>query len=143
VATFFTAKEEALSSGELEDVKKDIQKQKDLLEKHKIARETKGSRCPTLAFAAPPLLGTRAGEIPLDECREAPAKRIYSQADLRNAIHADVNGDLEFATKCYDCFDFAALTVSHAVAVFLGKGATLDQNLHVFAIFQEVICEKV
>lgn len=136
-----------MTSEQLALAKKDIAKQKELLENQCSAEQSaldfKTSPYPAAALAAAPTLADVSSETLPDECREAPGKRIYSQADLRNAIHADVNGDLEFATQCQDCFDFAALAVYHAVTVFLVKDAVIDRNMHVFDIFQEVICEKV
>lgn len=62
-------------------------------------------------------------------------------ADLRNAIHNDVNGDPKFAKQCHDCFDFAALAIYHAVKVFLDEMS--DKSLQVFRIFEEYINELV
>ncbi len=144
--TFFPAKEEPLPSDELRAIKQEIEKQKALLGKSDsgLASSLDSSGQPSLAAKTGDFSAVSIEEnFPENECRDAPTKRIFTQADLRNAIHADVNGDLQFATLCQDCFDFAALAVWHAVAVFLEKDNIIDHNLHVFSIFEEVICDKV
>jgi hypothetical protein len=146
VLTFFQAKEEPLPSDELRVIKQEIEKQKALLGKSDfgLASSLDSSCKPSLAVKTGDSSAVSIEEkFPEKECRDAPTKRIFSQADLRNALHADVNGDLPFAAQCQDCFDFAALAVWHAVAVFLLKDNIIDHNLHVFSIFEEVICDKV
>jgi len=59
------------------------------------------------------------------------------EADLRALLYKDINGD--HAGQCNDCFDFAALAVSHAVKALLDH--TDDPNLQVFRIFEEYISE--
>lgn len=60
-----------------------------------------------------------------------------NHADLRDAIYRDVNGDPRLATQCRSCVQFAALTLRHAVTVFLEQKA--DKDLEVFRIFEEYI----
>ncbi|MCJ1293387.1 hypothetical protein MMC34_004941 [Xylographa carneopallida] len=59
------------------------------------------------------------------------------EADLRTLLYKDINGD--HAKQCNDCFDFAALAVTHAVKALLEH--TDDPNLQVFRIFEEYISE--
>ena len=61
------------------------------------------------------------------------------EADLRTLLYKDINGD--HAKQCNDCFDFAALAVTHAVKALLEH--TDDPNLQVFRIFEEYISELV
>ena len=61
------------------------------------------------------------------------------EADLRTLLYKDINGD--HAEQCNDCFDFAALAVTHAVKALLEH--TDDPNLQVFRIFEEYISELV
>ncbi|ORY17310.1 cora-like Mg2+ transporter protein-domain-containing protein [Clohesyomyces aquaticus] len=67
------------------------------------------------------------------------AKTFLGQADLRNEIYDDVNGDQRFASQCRDPFDFVALAIWHAVIVFLERST--DPDLKLFTLFQEWICE--
>lgn len=60
---------------------------------------------------------------------------LWKQADLTSNIYQDINGD--YARQCTDPFDFAALTVFHAVKALLDH--TSDLNLQVFRIFEEYI----
>lgn len=60
---------------------------------------------------------------------------LWKQADLVGNIYQDINGD--FARRCEDPFDFAALAVFHAVKALLDH--TNDLNLQVFRIFEEYI----
>ncbi|KAL8824737.1 MAG: hypothetical protein Q9191_004855 [Dirinaria sp. TL-2023a] len=60
---------------------------------------------------------------------------LWKQADLVGNIYQDINGD--FARRCTDPFDFAALAVFHAVKALLDH--TSDLNLQVFRIFEEYI----
>ena len=57
------------------------------------------------------------------------------EADLRNAIYQDVNGD--YASQCSDPFDFAALIVYHAVKVLFEN--TTNPSLAVLRVFGEYI----
>ncbi|KAF2464298.1 uncharacterized protein BDR25DRAFT_346785 [Lindgomyces ingoldianus] len=66
-------------------------------------------------------------------------KVFLGQADLRNQIYDDVNGDQRFACQCFDPFDFVALAVWHAVTVFIERST--DPDLSVWTLFQEWICE--
>ncbi|MCJ1421829.1 hypothetical protein MMC32_008196 [Xylographa parallela] len=59
------------------------------------------------------------------------------EADLLTLLYKDINGD--HAEQCNDCFDFAALAVTHAVKALLEH--TDDPNLQVFRIFEEYISE--
>ena len=60
-----------------------------------------------------------------------------NHADLRDAIYRDINGDPRLATQCRTCVEFAALTIRHAVTVFLEQKS--DKDLEVFRIFEEYI----
>lgn len=60
---------------------------------------------------------------------------LWREADLRNEIYQDINGD--YANQCVDPYDFAALVVFHAIEALLER--TLDRNLQVFRIFDEYI----
>lgn len=60
---------------------------------------------------------------------------LWREGDLRSAIYQDINGD--YANQCADPFDFAALTVLHAVKALLDR--TTDRNLQVIRIFEEYI----
>lgn len=60
-----------------------------------------------------------------------------NHADLRDAIYKDVNGDPRLASQCRNCVQFAALTIRHAVTVFLEQKS--DKDLEVFRIFEEYI----
>jgi len=64
-------------------------------------------------------------------------KAFEKHADLRDAIYRDVNGDPRIATHCENCVQFAALTIRHAVTVFLEQKS--DKDLEVFRIFEEYI----
>ncbi|MCJ1244358.1 hypothetical protein MMC30_001556 [Trapelia coarctata] len=69
--------------------------------------------------------------------RESTPKdgRLHKQADLRNSIYNEVNGDL--ARRCENSFDLAALVVLHAVMVLFESSSHRD--LEVFRIFEESI----
>ena len=69
--------------------------------------------------------------------RESTPKdgRLHKQADLRNSIYNEVNGDL--ARRCENSFDLAALIVLHAVTVLV-EGSS-HRDLEVFRIFEESI----
>ncbi len=60
---------------------------------------------------------------------------LWREGDLRSEIYQDINGD--YANRCEDPFDFAALAVFHAVKALLDR--TTDRNLQVFRIFEEYI----
>jgi Mg2+ and Co2+ transporter CorA len=67
--------------------------------------------------------------------------------DLRDAIYNDVNGDNIFQlmrkTQCYDCLDFVASAVWHAVMLFLSTDIPdkpIPPGLKVFQIFRESLC---
>ncbi|KAL8682059.1 MAG: hypothetical protein Q9186_001848 [Xanthomendoza sp. 1 TL-2023] len=57
---------------------------------------------------------------------------LSDQGDLRDNVYKDVNGD--YARRCSDPFDFAALVVFHAVRAILEN--THDPSLQVFRIFE-------
>ena len=61
---------------------------------------------------------------------------LWREGDLRSEIYQDINGD--FANRCEDPLDFAALAVMHAVKAMFGDGVT-DRDLQVFRIFEEYI----
>jgi hypothetical protein len=61
--------------------------------------------------------------------------RKFQQADLRDSIYFEVNGDL--ARRCEDSLDLAALVVLHAVTVLFEESSHSD--LEVFHIFEESI----
>ncbi|KAI9727442.1 MAG: hypothetical protein M1834_008386 [Cirrosporium novae-zelandiae] len=60
---------------------------------------------------------------------------LYQQADLRDSIYNELNGDL--ARRCETCGDFAALLVLHAITVLLER--TLHRDLQILRIFEESI----
>jgi len=47
------------------------------------------------------------------------------------------------APRCYDCFDFAALAVKHAVTVLLNPDETVDDKLRIFQTFDDCVCRLV
>ncbi|KAI9782817.1 MAG: hypothetical protein M1839_004568 [Geoglossum umbratile] len=61
--------------------------------------------------------------------------RLYRQADLRNSIYNEVNGDL--GRRCENSFELAALVTLHAVTVLFEHSSHSD--LEVFRIFEESI----
>ena len=67
--------------------------------------------------------------------KEDRDKGLRGEGNLRNEIYRDVNGD--YANQCEDPFDFAALTVWHAIKGMLVH--TIDRDLQVFEIFSEYI----
>ena len=68
--------------------------------------------------------------------RENDDQDGYSrQGDVRGLIYQDINGD--YASSVADPFDFAALTIKHAIRALLAK--TSDQTLQIFRIFEEYI----
>ena len=60
----------------------------------------------------------------------------HLQADVLTSILKAVNGD--FAVHVEDCYDFAALIVTHCVRALLENG---DPSLQVFRVFEEYISE--
>jgi Mg2+ and Co2+ transporter CorA len=63
----------------------------------------------------------------------------HRTADLHNSVYNDVNGDPNFSKQCHDCFDFASLSILHAVTVLLDKSD--DKDLQVFRIFEEYLSD--
>ncbi|KAF3761836.1 hypothetical protein M406DRAFT_265907 [Cryphonectria parasitica EP155] len=60
---------------------------------------------------------------------------LFQQADLRNSIYHELNGDL--TGRCENSLDLAAFVVLHAVTVLLDRSSHPD--LEVFRIFEEAI----
>jgi len=60
---------------------------------------------------------------------------LFQQADLRNSVYNELNGDLTGRTD--NALDLAAFVVLHAVTVLLGKSSHPD--LEIFRIFEEAI----
>lgn len=60
---------------------------------------------------------------------------LFQQADLRNSIYNELNGDL--TGRCENALDLAAFVVLHAVTVLLDRSSHPD--LEVFRIFEEAI----
>ena len=67
--------------------------------------------------------------------REEKDSGLSREADIRNQIYQDINGD--YANQCSDPWDFAALAISHAIKALLDNAA--DERLQVFNIFEEYI----
>ncbi|TEA14937.1 Protein SERAC1 [Colletotrichum sidae] len=69
--------------------------------------------------------------------RESKPKEgpLFQQADLRNSIYNELNGDL--TGRCENALDLAAFVVLHAVTVLLDRASHPD--LEVFRIFEEAI----
>ncbi|KAK0628987.1 hypothetical protein B0T17DRAFT_524303 [Bombardia bombarda] len=69
--------------------------------------------------------------------RESSPKEgtLFQQADLRNSIYNELNGDLTGRTE--NALDLAAFTVLHAITVFLENASHPD--LDIFRIFEEAI----
>ena len=61
--------------------------------------------------------------------------RLYQQADLRNSVYNELNGDLTVKTD--NALDLAAFIVLQAVTVFLDRASHPD--LEIFRIFEEAI----
>ncbi|KAH0544770.1 hypothetical protein FGG08_001137 [Glutinoglossum americanum] len=61
--------------------------------------------------------------------------RLHQQADLRNSIYNEVNGDL--GCRCENSLDLAALVALHAVTVLFERSS--HDDLEVFRIFEESI----
>lgn len=61
--------------------------------------------------------------------------RLYQQADLRNSIYNEVNGDL--SRRCENSLDFSALVALHAVTLLFERASHRD--LEIFRIFEESI----
>lgn len=60
---------------------------------------------------------------------------MFQQADLRNSIYNELNGDL--TGRCENALDLAAFVALHAVTVLLDRSS--HPNLEVFRIFEEAI----
>lgn len=60
---------------------------------------------------------------------------MFQQADLRNSIYNELNGDL--TGRCENALDLAAFVVLHAVTVLLDRSSHPD--LEIFRIFEEAI----
>jgi hypothetical protein len=60
---------------------------------------------------------------------------LFQQADLRNSIYNELNGDLTGRTE--NALELAAFVVFHAVTVFLDRSSHPD--LEIFRIFEEAI----
>ncbi|ROW03044.1 hypothetical protein VMCG_05702 [Cytospora schulzeri] len=60
---------------------------------------------------------------------------LFQQADLRNSIYNELNGDL--TGRCENALDLAAFAALHAVTVLLDRSSHPD--LEVFRIFEEAI----
>ena len=60
---------------------------------------------------------------------------MFQQADLRNSIYNELNGDL--TGRCENALDLAAFVVLHAVTVLLDR--TSHPDLQIFRIFEEAI----
>lgn len=60
---------------------------------------------------------------------------LFQQADLRNSIYNELNGDL--TGRCENALDLAAFVALHAVTVLLDRSSHPD--LEVFRIFEEAI----
>lgn len=60
---------------------------------------------------------------------------LFQQADLRNSVYNELNGDL--AGQCDNALDLAAFAVLHAVTVLLDRSSHPD--LEIFRIFEEAI----
>lgn len=60
---------------------------------------------------------------------------LYQQADLRDSIFDEVNGDL--TRQCANALDLAALAALHAVSVLIDRSSHPD--LEVFRTFEEAI----
>ncbi|KAI1355970.1 hypothetical protein F5Y01DRAFT_301551 [Xylaria sp. FL0043] len=60
---------------------------------------------------------------------------LFQQADLRNSIYNELNGDL--TGRCENALDLAAFITLHAVTVLLDRSAHPD--LEIFRIFDEAI----
>lgn len=69
--------------------------------------------------------------------RESSPKEgnLFQQADLRNSVYNELNGDLTGHTE--NALDLAAFIVLHAVTVLLNRSSHPD--LEVFRIFEEAI----
>jgi len=60
---------------------------------------------------------------------------LFQQADLRNSIYNELNGDL--TGRCDNALDLAAFVTLHAVTVLLDRASHPD--LEVFQIFEEAL----
>ncbi|KXJ93470.1 hypothetical protein Micbo1qcDRAFT_232983 [Microdochium bolleyi] len=61
--------------------------------------------------------------------------QMFQQADLRNSIYNELNGDL--TGRCDNALELAAFVVLHAVTVLLNR--TSHPDLEVFRIFEEAL----
>jgi hypothetical protein len=60
---------------------------------------------------------------------------LFQQADLRNSIYNELNGDL--TGRCDNALDLAAFITLHAVTVLLDRSSHPD--LEIFRIFEEAL----
>ena len=60
---------------------------------------------------------------------------MFQQADLRNSVYNELNGDLTGRTE--NALDLAAFIVLHAVTVLIDRSSHPD--LDIFRIFEEAI----
>ncbi|KAK2028799.1 hypothetical protein LX32DRAFT_561991 [Colletotrichum zoysiae] len=69
--------------------------------------------------------------------RESKAKEgpLFQQADLRNSVYNELNGDL--TGRCENALDLAAFIVLHAITALLDRASHPD--LEIFRIFEEAI----
>lgn len=83
---------------------------------------------------AEPIIATLATFFPK---RESSPKEgtLFQQADLRNSVYHELNGDLTGRTE--NALDLAAFIALHAVTVLLDRSSHPD--LEVFRIFEEAI----
>jgi hypothetical protein len=77
---------------------------------------------------------TLATFFPKRESRPAEGA-LFQQADLRNSIYNELNGDL--TGRCENALDLAAFVALHAVTVLLDRSSHPD--LEIFRIFEEAI----
>lgn len=61
--------------------------------------------------------------------------QMFQQADLRNSIYNELNGDL--TGRCNNALELAAFVVLHAVTVLVDR--TSHNDLEVFRIFEEAL----
>jgi hypothetical protein len=61
--------------------------------------------------------------------------KLYQQADLRNSIYNEVNGDL--SRRCENSLDLAALVALHAVTLLFERSS--HRELEIFRIFEQAI----
>lgn len=80
------------------------------------------------------MLATLTTFFPKRESRPSEGA-LFQQADLRNSIYNELNGDL--TGRCENALDLAAFVVLHAVTVLLDRSSHPD--LEIFRIFEEAI----